>query len=242
MLLYLSYLANQENNCCCWLYAPAIAQCFSSLKKDFDTQVQYFKDVLKSKNHSIETINKWFLSGILPNSNIINDMGLTRIGYLNNYVIQDLINGTIRIDNNGTLSSTSTQVSGTQIIYDNVDLTATYWKLYDLLKMEGPFVLQYPSLGSGNIHQSAITGIIFGKESVKDKFDDVFLIMPHTQALCLTVLPVLEILVIAQKKRIKVELFRVPNRFGKPLRPDMGTVYSSSGVTKFGKESIVLST
>lgn len=212
MLLYQAYFANQAMENCCWLYAPALAQCSMPFQIDFDNQVDYFVDALKQQGHAGLTIAGWRTHGIMPGSNVLREMGLKKIGELNDYVVEG---------------------------FGTPDLTETYWKLHDLLMAEGPFVLQYPSLGSGHVHQTAITGLIYGKESARDP-EDVFLITPHTQCVKLTVLPVVDLVQHSVERNVPVEIFRVPNRFGKPLRPDIGTVYNSSGISKFHQESIVL--
>jgi hypothetical protein len=120
------------------------------------------------------------------------------------------------------------------------DANETYWKVYDLLTTQGPFVLQYPSLGSGHVHQTAIVGLIFGKESKHDPADQVHLVTPHTQHVRLTVLPVPDVLELAQRRTVPVEVLKVPYRLVTPLRPDEGTVYSSSGISRFFQESMVL--
>lgn len=211
MLLYQSYLANQKDQNCCWLYAPALAQCSMPFKEDFKHQVECFEETLKAKGHSGATIAGWRKDGILPGSSVIADMGLKKVGDLADYVV----------DSFGT-----------------TDLTETYWKLNDLLLSEGPLVLQYAALGSGHVHQAAVVGLIYGKESSSDQAD-VFLITPHTQSVRLTVLPVVGVIQHSSDRHIAAELFRVPERLGKPLRPDVGQVWSSSGVSKFFKEELV---
>lgn len=211
MLLYQSFLANQKDQNCCWLYAPALAQCSMPFKEDFKNQVEYFEETLKTKGHSGPTIAGWRTNGILPGSAVIAEMGLKKIGDLADYAMNS---------------------------FGAPDHTQTYWKLNDLLLAEGPVVLQYAALGSGSTHQSAITGLIFGKESSQDA-DEVHLITPHTQHVRLTVLPVFEVLKHSQDRHVPVEIFRVPERSGKPLRPDLGLVWTSSGLSHFFKEELV---
>jgi hypothetical protein len=207
MILYQYYLANQGSNSCCWLYAPALAQCSIPGPKDFKIQVQYFLDVLGTKGHSKETIETWFAEGIPPHGTVLRDMGLTKVGDLEDFVTEDV--------------------------------TETYWKLYDVLAAEGPFVLQYPALGSGHIHQSAVVGLIYGEESSGDPVE-AHLITPHTQNVRLTVLPLQHILKEAKRLTAVAEILKVPNRLVTPLRPDTGgVVWTSSGVSKFHQESIV---
>jgi hypothetical protein len=206
MILYQHHLANQKDKNCCWLYAPALAQCSMPGPKDFKNQVEYFIDVLISKGHSIPTVTNWIAEGIPPHGVVLRDMGLTKVGDLKDYVTEDA--------------------------------TETYWKLYDVLAAQGPFVLQYPALGSGHVHQSAVVGLIYGKETAGDPVE-AHLITPHTQHVRLTVLPVKDILEVVERVTGVAEILKVPNRLVTPLRPDTGKVWTTSGVSEFYQESIV---
>lgn len=220
MLIYKSPLVSQSVGTgtdtkyinSCWLYAPSIAQCSSADQNEFLKQKNINLQKFTAAGISEETLEKMILEGA-PCDSESHDKQLTIMGL------------TKEINFMNITGSFSEYEDAT-----NEEKEIVFNELLEILKDNGPMILEYPAFGSESIHRSAVTGVVLGKNS-KTNAEEICLIYNDTMDSRLKGISVFDLLEVGTLRKSKINFYTTPE-----IRENKPEIYSRQEFVTILKE------